>query len=60
MLYLAALTGSRCDPRLGAIRARFEAAGKPTKVALTATARRLLTIINAMLREGTDYIPQPV
>lgn len=59
MLYLAALTGSRCDPRLGAIRAGFEAAGKPAKVAITATARRLLTIINAMLRDGTDYAPRP-
>lgn len=60
MLYLAALTGSRCDPRLGAIRAGFETDGKPAKVAITATARQMLTIINAMLRDGTEYVSRPV
>jgi len=32
------------------------AAGKPPKVALIALARKLLTILNAMLRGGTDWL----
>jgi transposase len=54
-LYLAALIASRYDPRLRAFRARLQAAGKPFKLAITACARKLLTILNAMLRDGTDY-----
>ena len=58
-LYLAALTASRYDPTLRAVRARLQAQGKPIKVILTACARKLLTILNAMMRDGTDYIQQP-
>ena len=56
-LYLAALTASRYDPTLRAFRSR--ALGKPIKVVLTACARKLLTILNAMMRDGTDYTRQP-
>ena len=41
-----------------AFRARLQAAGKPVKVAITACARKLLTILNAMVRNGTDYVKQ--
>jgi len=54
-LYLAAFIASRCDPELKAFRKRLEAAGKPFKVAIIAVARKLLTILNAMLRDGHDY-----
>lgn len=57
-LYLAAFIASRFDPTLKAFRARLEAAGKATKLALTACARKLLTILNAMLRDGKDYVKQ--
>lgn len=55
MLYLAAFIASRYDPRLRAHRAKLQAAGKPFKLAIVATARKLLVILNAMLRTGTDY-----
>lgn len=54
-LYLAAFVASRCDPGLKAFRQRLQAAGKPLKVALVACARKLLTILDAMLRTGQDY-----
>ena len=49
---------SRCDPRFQAFRTRLQDAGKPFKAAIIATARKLLTILNAMLRTGTDYAAQ--
>lgn len=57
-LYLAAFIGSRYDPVLKAFRKRLQGAGKPTKVALTACARKLLTILNAIMRDRKDYVKQ--
>lgn len=57
-LYLAAFIASRHDPVFKAFRKRLQDAGKPTKVALTACARKLLTILNAMMRDGKDYVKQ--
>ena len=44
---------SRSQP-IGAFRSRLEAAGKPTKAAITAPARKLLGVLYAMLATGTD------
>lgn len=55
-LYLAGFVASRHDPAIKAFRTRLEAAGKPTKLAITACARKLLTILNAMARDGNDYV----
>jgi transposase len=55
-LYLAGFIASRYDPVLKAFRARLQAAGKPVKLAITACARKLLTILNAMLRDRKDYL----
>ena len=52
-LYLAALCGRRWNPQLRVFYERLLAAGKPKKVALIACARKLLTILNAMLRDTT-------
>ena len=49
---------SRYDPTLRAFRQRLEAAGKPVKVAITACARKLLTILNAMARNGKDCLKE--
>jgi transposase len=57
-LYLAGFIASRHDPRLRAFRARLQDNGKPVKLAITACARKLLTILNAMMREGKDYLGQ--
>jgi transposase len=54
-LYLAGFIASRFDPTLKAFRTRLEAAGKPAKLAITACARKLLTILNAMLRNSQHY-----
>jgi transposase len=54
-LYLAAMTGSRFNPVLRPWHQRLRAAGKPAKVALVALARKLLTILNAMVRDHTAW-----
>ena len=57
-LYLAAFIASRYDPTLKAFRKRLQDAGKPVKVAITACARKLLTMLNAMVRDQKDYRKQ--
>lgn len=55
MLYIAALHASRRSALFGRFRQGLEANGKPAKVALTATARKLLTILNSMLATGAEF-----
>jgi len=50
-LYLATLSASRYHPKIHAYYKRLRKAGKCAKLALTAAARKLLTILNAMIRE---------
>ena len=57
LLYMAALTSIRHNPVLGAFYRRLRAAGKPSKVALTAVMRKLLIILNTMLRTETPWRP---
>lgn len=54
-LYLAAFIASRHDATLRAFRTRLSDAGKPTKLAIVACARKLLTILNAMIRDQNEY-----
>lgn len=54
-LYIAALVASRFNPHLKAMRQRLQDAGKATKVAILAVARKLLTMLNAMMRDNCDY-----
>jgi transposase len=54
-LYMAALVASKCNPAIRAFYQRLRAAGKPAKVALTACMRKLLTILNAIARDGTPW-----
>jgi len=54
-LYMASVVGIRFNPAVATFYARLVAAGKPKKVALTACARKLLTILNAMMRDGTSW-----
>ena len=58
-LYMATLVGVRCNPVLRAFYERFLAAGKPKKAALTASMRKLLTILNAMTRSNTAWQAPP-
>ncbi len=50
-LYMATLSAARCNPVIAEDFARFSAAGKPHKVAMTACTRKLLTILNALVRD---------
>jgi transposase len=54
-LYMAALVAARRNPVIHAFYTRLLAAGKPKKVALTACMRKLLTILNAMIRNRTKW-----
>ena len=54
-LYMAALCGRRWNPQLRPFYDRLIAAGKPKKVALIACARKLLTIVNAMVRDNRPW-----
>jgi transposase len=55
MLYMAALTASRCNPVIKAFYERLRARQKPFKVAITACMRKLLTIINLMVRNNSPW-----
>lgn len=57
-LYMAALSAVRYNPRLRTFYQRLRAAGKPAKLALVAVARKLLTILNALVREMTPWQPE--
>lgn len=57
VLYMAATVAARHNPVLRAFYQRLRAAGKPAKVALVACMRRLLTILNAMVRHQQPWQP---
>jgi transposase len=54
-LYMAALVASRHNPVISAFYQRLLAAGKAKKVALTACMRKLLVILNAMLKHRCSW-----
>lgn len=54
-LYMAALVATRFNPVIKAFYTRLVAAGKAKKVALVACMRKLLTILNAMLRKNEEW-----
>ena len=57
VLYLATITAVRHNAILQAFHARLTAAGKPPKVVLVACLHKLLTILNAMVRDGRAWAP---
>ena len=54
-LYMATITAVVHNKPLAAFRARLLAAGKPPKVALVACMHKLLTVVNAMLRDRRPW-----
>jgi transposase len=56
-LYMPAVVAIRHNPRLQAVYRRLVAAGKPKKVALVAVMRKLLVMLNAILRHHTPWQP---
>lgn len=55
VVYMAALVAIRHNPAIKVFHSRLIAAGKPKKVAIVACMRKLLTILNAMLRDQTSW-----
>jgi transposase len=53
--YMAGMVAARCDPRFRAQYRALREAGKPPKVAIVATGRRLVTIANALIREDITF-----
>lgn len=55
VLYMATVTAARTNPVIREFYQRLIGSGKKPKVALTACMRKLLTILNAMMRDGTRW-----
>jgi len=51
VLFMATLTAIRFNPPVQALYQRLTQAGRPAKLALTACMRKLLVILNAMVRD---------
>lgn len=56
-LYMATHSARRYNPQIKAMADRLAATGKPPKVVLVACMRKLLTILNAILRTSTPWNP---
>jgi transposase len=59
-LYMATVSATRFNPVIHTFYLRLRGQGKPAKVALTACMRKLLVILNSMLRSGSHWSPQAV
>jgi transposase len=57
MLYMAATTAIRSNPLIRAFYERLKSRGKPHKVAMVACMRKMLTILNAMVRQSAPWTP---
>lgn len=58
-LFVGAMVAARYNPQLKSFRDKLVAAGKPKLVALVAVARKLITILNAILRDRRPWQPIP-
>ena len=59
VLNMAPLLASRHNPVIRRFHQRLLAAGKPKKLALTASMRKLLTILNGMVKSSQHWSPSP-
>lgn len=57
VLYMATVSAAHRNPVIRAFYQRLLKAGKPKKLALIACMRKLLTLLNAMVRDGTTWNP---
>lgn len=57
VLYMCALTAIKYNPKIKAFYQRLVNAGKTFKVAITACMRKLLIILNTMIKNGTCWVP---
>ena len=56
-LYMSILSATKWNPVVRVFYLRLKAQGKPPKVAMVACMRKLLTILNAMVRDGRAWDP---
>ncbi|MGH8603839.1 MAG: IS110 family transposase, partial [Gammaproteobacteria bacterium] len=56
--YMAAVSAIRCNSEIKAFAERLKQAGKPAKVVIVACMRKLLTIMNAMLKNNAAWNPK--
>ena len=57
VLYMAAISAMRCNETIKAFAERLKKAGKPPKVVIVACMRKLLIIMNAMMKNNTPWNP---
>ena len=55
VLYMATVSAIRCNPAIKVFAERLKQTGKPAKVVIVACMRKLLTIMNAMLKSNTPW-----
>lgn len=55
VLYMATVAAIRCNPVIRSFAARLKAAGKTPKLLITACMRKLLALLNAMLRDRLEW-----
>ncbi|MDR9831707.1 transposase [Vibrio sp. FNV 38] len=55
VLYMAMMSAMQCNPIFKATYTRLVAAGKPQKVAIIACVRKMVVILNSMLRDGVIW-----
>jgi transposase len=60
VLYMAALSAIRCNPAIHRFANRLREKGKAFKVVITACMRKLLIILNTMLRNQTLWLPEKI
>ena len=58
VLYMATVSAIRCNPAIKVFAERLKQTGKPAKVVIVACMRKLLTIMNAMLKSNTPWTPK--
>lgn len=54
-LYMATLSATQCNPIIRAFYQQLVAHGKHKKVTITACMRKFITILNAMVRDETEW-----
>jgi transposase len=60
VLFMAIMSAVQSNPKLKRKYIQLKADGKPPKVALVACMRKLLTILNVMMKTGTHWDPEMV
>jgi transposase len=56
VLYMAAMSAANWNPTLKAFRHRLQTAGKVPKVTIVAVMRKMITTLNAMVRDDVDWV----